>query len=287
MPEAWFLEKHTRHVGITIEVRERLFEEQSEFQKVEVLDTPEFGRILLLDGAIMFTERDEPAYHEMLVHPPLFAHPRPERVLVVGGGDGGTIRELLKHEAVRSITLVEIDRMVIDVCRRFFPALSAGIDDPKVSVEIADGFAFLDAHLGEFDTILVDSTDPVPLAAENEPGPAEPLFTAEFYGKLHAALRPGGLTVFQSENPFYSGAILAKMHRELRGVFGKVQIYFSNIPTYPGGYWSFTSASDTVDLRRLRVEQPPRFLADLNYFQPAMFPGALVAPRYVERLLAE
>ena len=143
MPESWFLEKHTRHVGITLEVRERLFEGQSEFQKVEVLDSPEFGRILLLDGAIMFTERDEPAYHEMLVHPPLFAHPRPERVLIVGGGDGGTIRELLKHEAVRSITLVEIDKMVIDVCRRFFQCLQQGVERPGAQhVDLVDDVHF-------------------------------------------------------------------------------------------------------------------------------------------------
>ena len=286
MSEGWFVEKYTRHVGITMAVEARLFEGRSGFQKVEVLQTPEFGRMLLLDGAVMLTERDEFVYHEMLVHPALFAHPRPERVLIVGGGDGGSVREALKHEAVRAITLVEIDGMVVDVCRRFFPALTAGLADPRVEVRIQDGFAYLDEHRGEFDVILVDSTDPVPLVDEGQQAPAEKLFTPRFYGKLRAALRPGGLVAFQSENPFYSGKVVAAMHRDLRAAFQKVALYLACIPTYPGGFWSFTVASDTVDLRAFRVERAPDWTRALRYFQPALFPGALALPRYIEQLIA-
>lgn len=270
-----------------MEIRERLFRDRSEFQEVEVVDTTGFGKMLLLDGAVMLTERDEFIYHEMIVHPGLFAHGGVEHVLIVGGGDGGTIREVLKHESVQSITLVEIDGMVIDVARRFFPTVSIGMDDPRVTIEVADGFAYLDAHPAQYDVIIVDSTDPVPLTSEGVTGPAEPLFTPEFYGKLHGALRPGGLVAIQSENPFYSPRLLAKMHRELSAVFARKFLYSANIPTYPGGYWTFTIASDEVDFTNFQINPAPPFLESLRYFQPAMFPGALVLPRYVESLLTE
>ena len=286
MSEPWFVEKHTPHAGITLAVEARLFEGRSRFQKVEVLQTVGFGRMLLLDGAVMLTERDEFIYHEMLVHPALFAHPAPERVLIVGGGDGGSVRETIKHEAVRRVTLVEIDGMVVETCRRFFPALTASLEDPRVEVRIQDGFEFLAGRRAAFDVILVDSTDPVPLAVEGAPGPAERLFTPRFYAMLRAALRPGGLVAFQSENPFYSGKILAEMHRDLRAAFGKVALYLAHIPTYPGGFWSFTVASDTVDLGRMRVDPAPAWTDSLRYFHQALFPGALALPRYIEQLIS-
>lgn len=285
MTEDWFTEKHTRHAGIILRVSERLYDERSPYQRVEVVDTPEYGRVLLLDHAIMFTERDEFIYHEMLVHPPVLCHGRPERVLIVGGGDGGTVRELLKHEAVRHITLVEIDGLVIDTCRRFFPALSAGLDDPRVEIQVADGFAYLDAHPGAFDLILVDSTDPVPLLPEGEPGPALQLFTPEFYGKLRRSLRPGGVVTFQSENPFYNGDILSRMHRELRERFSVVDAYLANIPTYPGGLWSFTMASREVDPHRAAMPAALPFQDTLRYFHPALFSAALTLPGYIQELI--
>lgn len=285
MNETWFVEKHTRHAGLTLAVQARLFESKSEFQTVEVLQTPEFGKMLLLDGAVMLTERDEFVYHEMLVHPALFAHPKPERVLIIGGGDGGSVREALKHASVKKVTLVEIDGLVVETCRKYFPALTAGLDDPRAEVLIQDGFAYLDGHQGEFDVILVDSTDPVNLTDEDQATPAAVLFTPDFYRKIKAALRPGGLAAFQSENPFYSGRVIRDMHRDLRGVFKNTMLYLVNIPTYPGGYWSFTVASDQVHLRDMRVSPEPAWTRSLRYFQPAMFPGILVLPRYVEQLV--
>lgn len=286
MSEPWFVEKHTRHAGFTLAVESRLFEARSEYQKIEVIQTPEFGRMLLLDGAVMLTDRDEFVYHEMLVHPALFAHAHPERVLIIGGGDGGSVRETLKHAAVQRVTLVEIDRLVVDTCRKYFPALTSSLDDPRAEVLIQDGFEYLDHHRAEFDVILVDSTDPVNLAEGDATTPAAVLFTDRFYSKIKAALRPGGLAAFQSENPFYSGRVLRDMHRDLRAQFGKVMLYLANIPTYPGGYWSFTVASDQVDLRHPRAAPVPAWTETLQYFQPAMFPGILVLPRYVERLIA-
>jgi spermidine synthase len=286
MTPSWFVEKHTPHAGLTLAIEARLHEEQSAFQKIEVLQTAGFGRMLLLDGAVMLTDRDEFVYHEMLVHPPLFAHPRPERVLIVGGGDGGSVREVLKHESVREITLVEIDGRVVEVCRKYFPALTAGLDDPRVRVLVEDGFQFLDRHPSAFDAILVDCTDPVPLTEDSSTGIARQLFTPRFYSKLKASLRPGGVAAFQSENPFYSGAVLTQMHRELSAEFRYRALYLANIPTYPGGFWSFTAASNDLDLLAFRPNRTPAFLDALRYFQPGMFPGALVLPRYIERLIA-
>jgi spermidine synthase len=222
----------------------------------------------------------------MLVHPPLFAHPNPKRVLIIGGGDGGSVREALRHAGVERVTLVEIDGLVVETCRKYFPALTSGLDDPRAEVLIQDGFAYLDDHQGQFDVILVDSTDPVNLAEDNQPTPAAVLFTPDFYGKIQRALRPGGIAAFQSENPFYSGPVLRDMHRDLRAQFGKVMLYLANVPTYPGGLWSFTVASDQVDLHDLRIASPPEWTRQLKYFQPAMFPGILVLPRYVEQLIS-
>jgi spermidine synthase len=207
-------------------------------------------------------------------------------VLIVGGGDGGSVREALKHEQVREITLVEIDGRVVEVCREYFPALTSGLDDPRVKVRVENGFDFLDRHPASFDVILVDCTDPVPLTEESTTDIARQLFTPRFYHKLKKALRPGGLAAFQSENPFYSGAVLTQMHRELSAEFKLRGLYLANIPTYPGGFWSFTTASDGIDMRRMHADPAPAFLSSLRYFQPDMFPGALVLPRYIERLIA-
>ncbi|MCH8843456.1 MAG: polyamine aminopropyltransferase [SAR324 cluster bacterium] len=282
----WFHEMHTPHVGIELELGQRLFKGQSPYQMIEVVETLEFGRMLVVDGAIMFTARDEFVYHEMIAHPPLFAHGNPERVLIVGGGDGGSIREVLKHDAVHSITLVEIDGMVIDTCRKYFPDLTAGMDHAKVEVVIRDGFAFLDDHQGAFDVILVDSTDPVPLISESKTGPAEKLFTPRFFEKLHTALKSGGIAVFQSENPFFAAPILSTMHSDLRRTFRVVELYLANIPTYPAGLWSFTFCSDDVDPHLFRHTSAPPFVADLRYYHQKMFRAALTLPNYVRRFLA-
>ena len=274
---AWFTEKHTPHAGITLELGKTLFDRKSGFQRVQVVETLEFGRMLLLDGCVMVTDRDEFIYHEMIAHPALLAHPDPERVLIVGGGDGGSVREALKHPEARSIELVEIDGMVIEASRQWFPALAAGLDDPRVAVRVADGLAHLEGRPGGYDVILVDSMDPV--------GEAAKLFTAPFFRTVKAALRPGGIAVFQSESPFYHTDILRDLVLALRKTFRHAAPYLAHIPTYPSGLWSFTYATDAADPLTVQPRAGGPWLNDLKYFHPGLFHAAFALPNYLRTKL--
>lgn len=273
MSDNWFTEKHTPHSGLTLEVGNTLFDQHSDFQHIQVLETLEFGRMLLLDGCVMLTDRDEHVYHEMIAHPALLTHPDPKSVLIVGGGDGGSVREVLKHETVESVHLVEIDEAVINTSRQFFPALATGLDDPRVSIHCQDGFAYLDAHQDTYDIILVDSIDPV--------GEAAKLFTSSFYGKVRGGLRQGGTAVFQSESPFYSGPVLGQLVQKLRPFFPHVAPYLAFIPTYPSGLWSFTFASDCVDPKTIQPRQTPSFLKGLKYFNGEILSAAFTLPNFI------
>lgn len=277
MPEDWFLEKHTPYAGLSLAVSARLFDQRSAFQRIEVLECPEYGRVLLLDGCVMLTDRDEFVYHEMIVHPALLMHPQPRAVLIIGGGDGGSVREVLRHETVERVELVEIDEAVIETSRRFFPALSADLDDPRVSIHCEDGFTYLDAHRGQYDLIVVDSIDPV--------GEAAKLFTQAFYEKVKAGLKPGGCAVFQTESPFYNGDVLVQVQEKLHGLFAQVAPYLAHIPTYPSGLWSFTFASDAIDPRSASLARHPTFLDELKYLTPELLRAAFVLPAYLRRRL--
>ena len=277
MSDNWFTEKHTPHAGISLSYKEKLHEEQSHFQRIEVLDTDEYGRMLVLDGCVMLTDRDEFVYHEMIVHPAMLTHPDPRSILIVGGGDGGSVREVLKHAEVEQVHLVEIDEAVITTSRKFFPALTTGLDDPRVSIFCEDGFAFLEAREASYDIILVDSIDPV--------GEAAKLFTASFYAKVKAALKPGGTGVFQTEAPFYSTKVLGEVRDALSPGFAHVAHYLAFIPTYPTGLWSFTFASDRINPAREELLRKPAFLESLNYFNPDVFKAAFVLPNFIRRQL--
>ncbi len=276
MSDPWFVEKHTPHAGLTLAVGKRLFDRQSRFQRVEVLETLEYGRMMLLDGCVMVTDRDEFIYHEMIVHPALLAHPAPRAVLIIGGGDGGSVREALKHQAAESIHLVEIDEVVIEAARKCFPNLAQGLDDPRVKLIVADGFDHLDRHQGAYDVILVDSMDPV--------GEAAKLFTTPFFAKVKGALRTGGIAVFQSESPFYHADVLRDLLAALKRQFRHVAPYLAHIPTYPSGMWSFTFVSDAVDPRKAKLRAVPGLEDSLQYFHPELFHAAFVTPQYVRRL---
>lgn len=277
MSEDWFLEKHTPYAGLSLAVTARLYDERSAFQRVEVLECPEYGRVLLLDGCVMLTDRDEFVYHEMIVHPALLMHPHPRDVLIIGGGDGGSVREALRHDTLEHVELVEIDEAVIETSRRFFPALSARLDDPRVAIHCEDGFTYLDSHQGRYDLIVVDSIDPV--------GEAAKLFTQSFYEKVKAGLRPGGCAVFQTESPFYNAEVVAQVQEKLRPLFRQVAPYLAHIPTYPSGLWSFTFASDAIDPRTAPLQRRPAFLDELQYLTPELLRAAFVLPAYLRRRL--
>lgn len=226
--------------GIAIKQKEILFSEQSPFQKVEVFESDsELGRVLTLDDLMMTTEGDEFCYHEMIVHVPLMNHKNPENVLIIGGGDGGTVREVLKHDTVKRVVLCEIDKMVVDACRKYLPTISCGLSDPRVEILYEDAIEYIKDKRNEFDVVLIDSTDPM--------GPGEGLFTEEFYTNVKNSLKEGGIVAAQSESPVAFKEDVKKMYSLLHKVFPICKAYTSNIPTYPGGYWAWAFCSKDVE----------------------------------------
>lgn len=225
--------------GISIKTKNILFSKQSDFQKVEIFDTDStLGRVLTLDDLMMTTEGDEWHYHEMIAHIPMMHHKCPKNVLVIGGGDGGTVREVLKHDTVEKVVLCEIDGMVIDACKEYLPTISCELDNPKCEILVQDAIEYIKDKKNMFDIVLIDSTDPM--------GPGEGLFTDEFYSNVKASMKVGGIMVAQSESPFANPNEIKKMYTQLRRVFPIVSTYTSNIPTYPGGYWAWAFCSETV-----------------------------------------
>ncbi len=258
-----------------------LHSEETPFQKLEVFETPGFGTLLTLDGVVQTTTADEFVYHEMIVHPALVAHGAAKSVLVVGGGDGGCLREILKHPVER-VVLAEIDAAVVEVSRRFLPTLSAGaFDDPRVVVRIGDGLAYVAETEEKFDVIVVDSTDPE--------GPGEVLFTEKFYADCARILNPRGVVVTQSGVPFRQPRGLTLSYRRLRSAFSDVTFALCCVPTYVGGFMALGWASNDPSLRTLGVESL-RTVADsrglvTRYYTPEVHLAAFALPRYIQELL--
>ncbi|MDA8064588.1 MAG: polyamine aminopropyltransferase [Thermaerobacter sp.] len=269
--ELWFTERQNEAMSFSLRVRATLHHEKTPYQRLDVLDTEQYGRVLTLDGMVMTTEADEFVYHEMIVHVPLCIHPRPRRVLIVGGGDGGAVREALRHPEVERVDLVEIDRAVVEASRRFFPQLSAGLSDPKVRVVEADGIAFVAEHSAAYDCVLVDSTEPV--------GPAVGLFEPAFFRSVERALAPGGIMVAQTESPFVNGELIRRVQRGLREIFPVVRLYLASVPTYPSGLWSFSLAGREVDPERFR--EPT---LNTRYYSPQVHRAAFALPPFVREL---
>lgn len=273
--ELWFTEKQTEHFGITVKTRKSLVREKTEYQDLAIIDTVEFGRMLVLDDMVMTTERDEFVYHEMVAHPALFTHPNPRHVLVVGGGDGGVIREVLKHPKVERAVLVDIDGQVIEYSKRYLPSIAGSLDDPRVTVLVDDGFRHIHDHKNEYDVIMVDSTEPV--------GPAVQLFTRGFYQGIHDALKEDGIFVAQTDNPWFKAELIRNVHRDVREVFPIVRLYIANIPTYPSGLWTFTMGSKKYD--PLQVDEASIPELDTKYYTPRLHKAAFVLPKFVEDLV--
>lgn len=233
--ELWVTEEHLEAVRLSYKITETLYHGESAFQKIDVVDTVAYGRMLLLDGLVMTTERDEFIYHEMISHIPMLAHPNPKKVLVIGGGDGGTVREVLKHPSVEEVVLCEIDGDVIDVSRKFLPSIAGQLNDPRVDIQVRDGVAYIAEQKNRFDVILIDSTDPI--------GPGEGLFTEAFYHNVKSALTENGIMANQSESPVANPREIRLVYALLGKVFPTVVPYTATIPTYPGHYWSWAFCS--------------------------------------------
>ncbi len=280
--EDWLCEQQTDDVRLCIRVARRLVRRRTKLQELDLVQTDSLGRVLALDGKLMLSERDEPFYHEMLVHPAMLTHPAPREILVVGGGDGGTLREVLAHPTVEHATLVEIDRGVIDTAREALPEVHHGaLDDSRVSVMVCPGEDFLPQKPDYYDVILVDSTDPV--------GPGEALFSEGFFGSCCTALRPGGVLALQAGTPFFWPDELASVVTRLWRRMPHVCTYLGYVPVYPSGMWAYVMASETAPLAQLnKVEgrYQERGLST-RYYTPAVHRGALALPRFVEELVAQ
>ena len=280
--QLWFSEMQTPNVKFSIRVERQLYSGQSEFQRIDVFESPEFGRFLTLDGYMMLTERDEFIYHEMITHVPLAVHPKVKRVLVIGAGDGGVIRELVRYPEIEDIDLVEIDELVVEVCRKYLPQTACRLDDPRVHIHYEDGLKYIRSCEDEYDLILVDSTDPF--------GPGEGLFTREFYGNCFKALKDDGIMINQHESPFYAedAAACQSMHKLIVESFPISKIYQAHIPTYPSGHWLFGFASKKYHpLKDLDETRWNLRGLSCKYYTTTLHKGAFYIPAYVERLLKD
>lgn len=278
----WFSENHTPNVKISIRVDRQLYSGKSEFQRIDVFDSPEFGRFLTLDGYMMLTEKDEFIYHEMITHVPMAVHPLVKKVLVIGAGDGGVIRELTRYPEIEHIDMVEIDPLVVEVCRKYLPKTACRLDDPRLSIHYEDGLKYVRFKENEYDLIIVDSTDPF--------GPGEGLFTREFYGNCYKALKEDGIMVNQHESPFYAEDAEAckRAHKRIVESFPISRVYQAHIPTYPSGHWLFGFASKKY--HPVTDFNPTAWTLlglSTRYYNAKLHRSAFSLPTYVEELLRD
>lgn len=278
--ELWYTEKHTENVHFSIKVKQELVCRQSKFQRIDVLDTEEFGKVLVLDGYLMLTEKDEFIYHEMITHVPMAVHPGVKKVLVIGAGDGGAIRELTRYGSIEHIDLVEIDEEVIRVCEEYLPQTAGKLNDPRVHKYFEDGLKFVRTRTDEYDLIIVDSTDPF--------GPGEGLFTKEFYGNCYKALKEDGILINQHESPYYEedARAMSRAHQRIASVFPVARLYQFFMPTYPSGHWLFGFASKKYDpVKDLREDAWNALQLETRYYNTELHRGAFALPNYVKKML--
>jgi spermidine synthase len=273
----WFIEDETPGYKLHWKVNRVLYQKQTPYQYLEVMDLEDFGRALVLDGAVQITEKDEFIYNEMISHIPMLTHPNPKKVLIIGGGDGGAAREVLKYEEVEEVQLVEIDEEVVKAVREFFPQLADVFDDPRFRLIVDDGIEFVKSKEEEYDVIIVDSSDPV--------GPAVNLFDHPFYNDCFKALKQDGILNVQSESPFFNQDIIKKVTGILSGLFKHVDTYLACIPTYPSGLWSFTMASKAYRYSDVRLERATGI--NTRYFTPDIFHACFKLPRFVHDLIGK
>lgn len=281
--DLWYTENHTDDVRFSIRVDRQLASCKSEFQRIDVFESKEFGRILTLDGYLMVTEKDEYIYHEMITHIPMATNPDIRNVLVIGAGDGGTVRELARYSCIENIDMVEIDKMVVDVCREYLPQTACCLDDPRVHIHYEDGLRFVrSSEENKYDLIIVDSTDPF--------GVGEGLFTTEFYGNCFKALNDKGILVNQHESTFYAeySESMKKAHSRIKKFFKTALVYQAHIPTYPSGHWLFGFASKKFDPRTdLHDEWWNSLGIRTRYYNTILHKGCFAIPNNVRDCLRE
>lgn len=280
--ELWFSEFHAPDVKHSIRVNKHLYSKKSDYQQIDIFDTPEFGRVLTLDGNVMLTERDEFIYDEMITHVPMAVHPDIRDVLVIGAGDGGVVKELTRYDSVQRIDLVEMDSQVIDACRTYLPENACRLDDQRVHIYFDNALRFIRRCKNEYDLIIVDSTDPF--------GPSEGYFTREFYGICYNALRDDGIMVNQHGSPFYKHDAdeMQRCHKRIVSTFPISRVYQAHIPTYAAGYWLFGFASKKYHpIDDFNAEKWRSLNLDTKYYTTRLHIGAFYLPAFLEKMLEE
>ena len=268
------------HFGQYFSVDNVLYHEKTDHQDLIIFDNRAFGRVMALDGVVQTTERDEFIYHEMITHVAMASNPDIKKVLVIGAGDGGTVRELTRYDTIEHIDMVEIDQRVVEVCKEYLPQTACRLDDPRVNIFYEDGLKYVRGKDNEYDLIIVDSTDPF--------GPGEGLFTKEFYGNCYKALKEHGVLVNQHESPFYRGDALAcqRAHRNIVHSFELSRLFQAHIPTYPSGHWLFGFSSRGVHpVRDLNPDWWNSLGLETKYYNTNLHKGAFYLPNYVQKLL--
>jgi spermidine synthase len=279
--DAWITEQDYRDVKLGFRLKQVLFDEKTEFQQLTIVDTHEYGRMMLLDGRVMITERDEFVYHEIIAHLPVVLHPDPKRVLVIGGGDGGTIRELARHDMIQKMVLCEIDGAVVEASRRFFPITASGFLDSRLDLKIDDGIRYVEESKdNSFDVIIVDSTDPI--------GPGEGLFTEKFYGHVRRLLGQQGIMICQSESPWFPAEDLRRIRQNQSRNFEYVRHCVAPIPTYPRGLWSVSLASDApIQPDQARLDRLGPIHNELHYLTPELVAAVFALPKFYQDKLKD
>jgi spermidine synthase len=274
----WYDETFDDHTRLGLRVKQTLFSEQSDYQKVEVIDTVGFGRVLVIDKVFMTSEYDEFLYHEMLAHPAMTTAPRIERVLVIGGGDGGTVREVLRHSEVKACVMIEIDELVVHASKEYLPGIGTAWDDPRLDVRFIDGIDYVKTSSDEkYDVILLDGTDPV--------GPGAVLFDQAFYAGCKRMLAEDGVMALQSESPLLMLDTFVETQHKLRNLFAEVHPYLGPVPLYGTGVWSWTWCSDTGEPLRPVQERQESIVEGSKAYNPELHQAVFALPNYVKRAL--
>ena len=274
----WFYDTYQKEARFGLSVSKSLYHGRSEYQTIDIVETDMFGKVLALDGVFQTSAGDEYYYHEMLVHPALTTAPRIETVLVIGGGDGGTVREVLSYPEVKRVTMVEIDRMVVEACREHLPEIGRAWDDPRLTVLFEDGIAHIEQYQGEpLDVIIVDGPDPV--------GPAAGLFESSFYRTCRKQLFESGVLVLQSESPHIMREDFCRIVRNVRAVFPRARPYLSPVPIYASGGWSFVFASDAVDPLAVDEERSRRASGHCRYYNREVHDAVFALPNDIREFI--
>jgi len=271
--ELWVTEEQSENMRLSLRASNVLFNGKSPYQDILLVETEEYGRTLILDGAIQITERDEFCYSEMMAHVALCSHPDPRRVLIVGGGDGAVLREVLRHDSVEKATLIDIDEEVINASKNFLPTINTALGDPRADVRPMDAIVYIKAAKKEFDVAIIDSTDPVDFAAG--------LFESAFYRDIYTALKDDGMAVAQTESPFTDTSVVKSAFREMESVFPVTRMYWGAMPTYPSGMWTYTIGSKIHDPSTPKREIPE----NVRYYSEEIHTAAFVLPPFLRDLL--